>query len=288
MMGSQINSRTGEPHLSHFKDASVKCTDGKIYTHDGNSIFYKMKHNFENNFHKIQGRMKMKKNLESHYRNRNVQTNNLYICRTAENQEIITCNAENMEEKSMNTLNYIEDLMLEQHIQHHKSELRATREHVENYIQVSQQCSKNDQINTANRREPTIIECFSVKNMSVFLDNKEQICELLHSTMAEVLHKQRKCDKLEMSEGHNVKLNAITSCLTNLKTVITSETPGKIKRNEPLDILHCIFKKWNIVMFVTCEYLIVEKLSGFLFSKGLNTGQIEKLRGNLGIFLVEL
>jgi len=145
MLGSQISSRTGEPHLSHFKDASVKCTDGKRYTHDGHSSFDKMKHNFDNNFHKIQGRMKMKKNLESHSRNRNVETNNLYINRIAENQEIITCNAENMEEKSMNTLNYVEDLMLDQHIQHQKSELRAAREHVENFIQVSQQCFENDQ-----------------------------------------------------------------------------------------------------------------------------------------------
>jgi len=111
-----------------------------------------------------------------------------------------------------------------------------------------------------------------MKNMSVFWDNKDQICELLHSTTAQFRHKGRKCDKLEMSEGHNVKLNVIASCLTNLKIVITSETPSKIKRNEPLDIRHCIFKKWNIVMFVMCEYLIVEKLSGFLFAKGLNRG----------------
>lgn len=75
-----------------------------------------MKHNFENNLHKIQGRMKMKKNLDSHSRNRNVQRYNLYISRTAENQEIITCNARKMEEKSMNTLNYVDNLMLEQHI----------------------------------------------------------------------------------------------------------------------------------------------------------------------------
>jgi hypothetical protein len=132
MVGSQISSKTVEPHLSHFKDASVKCTNGKRYTHDGHSSFDKMKHNFENNFHNILGRIK--KNLDSHSRNRNVQRYNLYISRTIENQEIITCNAENMEEKSMNTLNYVDDLMLEQHIQHQDSELKVARGHVENYI----------------------------------------------------------------------------------------------------------------------------------------------------------
>lgn len=112
--------------------------------------------------------------------------------------------------------------------------------------------------------------------------------ELLHSTTVEFLHQGRKCDKLEMSGGHNVKMNVISFCLTNLKTVITSVTPRNIKRKEPLEIRHSILRKRNIVMFVTCQYLIIEKLSGFLFSKGLNTRQVGNLRGNLGIFLFEL
>jgi len=109
----------------------------------------------------------MKKNLDSHSRNRNVQRYNIYISRIAENQEIITCNAENMEEKSMNTLNYGNDLMMEHHIQHQVVELKVARKHFESYIQVSQQYCENDQINIANQCEPTVRGCFSLKNVSI-------------------------------------------------------------------------------------------------------------------------
>jgi hypothetical protein len=75
-MSSQTNIRTYEADLRHFKDTHVRSIDRRRYTHvsdKGHSSLDTMKHNFENNIHKIQGRMDMKKDHDSYSRNRNTQ-----------------------------------------------------------------------------------------------------------------------------------------------------------------------------------------------------------------------
>jgi len=79
MIGSQGSSRTNESHQNHFEDTYVEYTDRKKYSHDGR------KHNLDINFLKIQGRIKMKGNPDSHSRNRNVQRYNLYISKITKN-----------------------------------------------------------------------------------------------------------------------------------------------------------------------------------------------------------
>jgi len=99
-----------------------------------------------------------------------------------------------------------DNLMLEQLIKHQVVKLKIARGHGESYIQVSQQCCENRQINIASQYESTVSGYFSLKNVPILWNNKEQLRDLLHSTIAECRCKGKKQDKLKMSEWSNFKL----------------------------------------------------------------------------------
>lgn len=111
------------------------------------------------------------------------------------------------------------------------------------------------------------------------------------STEAEYITAGSNCSQLilmkQMLEEYNVQQDIMTLYCDNLIAINISKNPIQHSRTKHIDIRHHFIRDLVEVKIVTLEHVTIEKQLADIFTKALDANQFEKLRGELGILMLE-
>ncbi|XP_050886339.1 uncharacterized protein LOC127091693 [Lathyrus oleraceus] len=90
------------------------------------------------------------------------------------------------------------------------------------------------------------------------------------------------------AKGINVKQDVMTLYYNNLSAINISKNPIQHRRTKHIDIRYHFIRDLVEDKIVTLEHVTTEKKLADIFTKALDENQFEKLRGELGICMLEM
>ena len=90
-----------------------------------------------------------------------------------------------------------------------------------------------------------------------------------------------------MLKEYNVEQDVMTLYCDNLSAINISKNPVQHSRTKHIDIRHHYIRELVDDKVITLEHVDTEEQIADIFTKALDANQFEKLRGKLGICLLE-
>ncbi|GAU42103.1 hypothetical protein TSUD_134870 [Trifolium subterraneum] len=148
-----------------------------------------------------------------------------------------------------------------------------------------------DWAGSADDRKSTSCACFFLGNNLISWFSKKQNSVSLSTAEAEYIAAGSSCSQLlwmkQMLKEYNVEQDVMTLYCDNLSAINISKNPIQHSRTKHIDIRHHFIRDLVEDKIVTLEHIGTEDQLADIFSKALDAVQFEKLRGKLGIFLLE-
>ena len=121
--------------------------------------------------------------------------------------------------------------------------------------------------------------------------SKKQNCVSLSTAKAEYIAAGSSCSQLvwmkQMLKEYNVEQDVMTLYCDNLSAINISKNPVQHSRTKHIDIRHHYIRDLVDDKVITLKHVDTEEQIADIFTKALDANQFEKLRGKLGICLLE-
>ena len=91
----------------------------------------------------------------------------------------------------------------------------------------------------------------------------------------------------QMLKEYNVEQDVMTLYCDNMSAINISKNPVQHSRTKHIDIRHHYIRDLVDDKVITLEHAVTEEQVADIFTKALDANQFEKLRGKLGICLLE-
>ena len=148
-----------------------------------------------------------------------------------------------------------------------------------------------DWAGSADDRKSTSGGCFYLGNNLISWFSKKQNCVSLSTAEAEYIAAGSSCSQLvwmkQMLKEYNVEQDVMTLYCDNLSAINISKNPVQHSRTKHIDIRHHYIRDLVDDKVITLEHVDTEEQIADIFTKALDANQFEKLRGKLGICLLE-
>ncbi|KAL3024667.1 hypothetical protein AAZX31_04G137700 [Glycine max] len=148
-----------------------------------------------------------------------------------------------------------------------------------------------DWAGSADDRKSTSGGCFYLGNNLISWFSKKQNCVSLSTAEAEYIAAGSSCSQLvwmkQMLKEYNVEQDVMTLYCDNLSAINISKNPVQHSRTKHIDIRHHYIRELVDDKVITLEHVDTEEQIADIFTKALDANQFEKLRGKLGICLLE-
>ena len=148
-----------------------------------------------------------------------------------------------------------------------------------------------DWAGSADDRKSTSGGCFYLGNNLVSWFSKKQNCVSLSTAEAEYIAAGSSCSQLvwmkQMLKEYNVEQDVMTLYCDNMSAINISKNPVQHSRTKHIDIRHHYIRELVDDKVITLEHVATEEQVADIFTKALDANQFEKLRGKLGICLLE-
>ncbi|KAL3027728.1 hypothetical protein AAZX31_03G072200 [Glycine max] len=148
-----------------------------------------------------------------------------------------------------------------------------------------------DWAGSADDRKSTSGGCFYLGNNLISWFSKKQNCVSLSTAEAEYIAAGSSCSQLvwmkQMLKEYNVEQDVMTLYCDNLSAINISKNPVQHSRTKHIDIRHHYIRDLVDDKVITLKHVDTEEQIADIFTKALDANQFEKLRGKLGICLLE-
>ena len=148
-----------------------------------------------------------------------------------------------------------------------------------------------DWAGSADDRKSTSGGCFYLGNNLISWFSKKQNCVSLSTAEAEYIAAGSSCSQLvwmkQMLKEYNVEQDVMTLYCDNMSAINISKNPVQHSRTKHIDIRHHYIRDLVDDKVITLEHVDTEEQIADIFTKALDANQFEKLRGKLGICLLE-
>ena len=148
-----------------------------------------------------------------------------------------------------------------------------------------------DWAGSVDDRKSTSGGCFYLGNNLISWFSKKQNCVSLSTAEAEYIAAGSSCSKLvwmkQMLKEYNVEQDVMTLYCDNLSAINISKNPVQHSRTKHIDIRHHYIRDLVDDKVITLKHVDTEEQIADIFTKALDANQFEKLRGKLGICLLE-
>ncbi|KAL3016515.1 hypothetical protein AAZX31_06G217400 [Glycine max] len=148
-----------------------------------------------------------------------------------------------------------------------------------------------DWAGSADDRKSTSGGCFYLGTNLISWFSKKQNCVSLSTAEAEYIAAESSCSQLvwmkQMLKEYNVEQDVMTLYCDNLSAINISKNPVQHSRTKHIDIRHHYIRDLVDDKVITLEHVDTEEQIADIFTKALDANQFEKLRGKLGICLLE-
>lgn len=148
-----------------------------------------------------------------------------------------------------------------------------------------------DWAGSADDRKSTSGGCFYLGNNLISWFSKKQNCVSLSTAEAEYIAAGSSCSQLvwmkQMLKEYNVEQDVMTLYCDNMSAINISKNPVQHSRTKHIDIRHHYIRDLVDDKVITLKHVDTEEQIADIFTKALDANQFEKLRGKLGICLLE-
>ena len=148
-----------------------------------------------------------------------------------------------------------------------------------------------DWAGSADDRKSTSGGCFYLGNNLISWFSKKQNCVSLSTAEAEYIAAGSSCSQLvwmkQMLKEYNVEQDVMTLYCDNMSAINISKNPVQHSRTKHIDIRHHYIRDLVDDKVITLKHVDTEEQMADIFTKALDANQFEKLRGKLGICLLE-
>ena len=148
-----------------------------------------------------------------------------------------------------------------------------------------------DWAGSADDRKSTSGGCFYLGTNLISWFSKKQNCVSLSTAEAEYIAAGSSCSQLvwmkQILKEYNVEQDVMTLYCDNLSAINISKNPVQHSRTKHIDIRHHYIRDLVDDKVITLEHVDTEEQIADIFTKALDANQFEKLRGKLGICLLE-
>ncbi|KAL2945752.1 hypothetical protein AAZX31_U031700 [Glycine max] len=133
--------------------------------------------------------------------------------------------------------------------------------------------------------------CFYLGTNLISWFSKKQNCVSLSTAEAEYIAAGSSCSQLvwmkQMLKEYNVEQDVMTLYCDNMSAINISKNPVQHSRTKHIDIRHHYIRDLVDDKVITLKHVDTEEQIADIFTKALDANQFEKLRGKLGICVLE-